>query len=908
MKNTKLGLISVFLLSISSPPVLAQTEAASETADNLRIKPRLGIGHTSSGGGFDGFTRLEGFVPLLQTPGKNLTFLEGRLFLDNDDANLGGNLLLGYRTYSANSDRIWGGYMSYDNRHTGHNTFNQLGLGIESLGTVWDFRVNGYLPIGDTRQGVGDAGVRDIFFRRNFLILEQGQNKEAAMGGWDAEVGAKLARIATDGDLRGYGGLYWYDAEGTSEIWGWRVRLEARPSDNFNLGLSLQNDDLFGTNLVFTVGATFPGSRPQRLTDEDDRVLARFAESVQRTNAIVIDHQDDFQEVPATNPETNEPYIFQHIVLGEMGGEGTFENPFGRVENGLAQTVSDGNDIVYVQPGSNPGIPPFTIPDRVQVLSTGPIQQLDTVETGIVQLPLSGAGLLPTINPGAEASVTMGNRTTLSGFYIPDAGTFGIEGREIDTVTIRDNAIANSTQAGIVLLEATGNVTVTDNSIDTTGGLGNSGFFIGNTAGSVDLNLVRNQIVNTTGDGMGIALFNTEDSTVTLSENILTDNLLNGIGFRLANAVNVNFNINDNTSQNNGSAGLFSELFSNSNSRVTLINNEISYNQFDGISMALADNSEGIVTMTNNNLRGNQEDGIVIGLFADSDEIVTIVDNTLSENQFNGIDVLLSDNSQGTVNVTNNTILNNQFDGIIFTFLDDSRGRVTIVENTLARNQRRGMTVQSTMTAEGEVLIQNNLISDNETLGIAGLMIGDSSLGVTIDNNEIFNNGYHGIGVSIQEAATLRLEITDNRVDRNGFQGVDLNFPQPDGIFIDALNNSMLQLLLERNTVMDNARFGALILAEDQSELFAGVRFNTFTGNPGTLDNANGFVVQTGSLTNLEPESTICLDLSNNTSENGFSLNYTDLDSTFKADTTANNGTISIPQLPVEPLGDCPVP
>lgn len=908
MNTTKLGLISIFLLSLSSPPMLAQTETP-ETATPLRITPRLGIGHTSSGGGFDGFTRLEGFVPLLQTPGETLTFLEGRLFLDNDDANLGGNLILGYRTYNANSHRIWGGYIGYDNRHTGHNTFNQLGLGIESLGTVWDFRVNGYLPIGDTRQGVGDAGVRDIFFRRNFLILEQGQNKEAAMGGWDAEVGAKLAQIGTDGDLRGYGGLYWYDAEGTSEIWGWRVRLEARPSDNFNLGLSLQNDDLFGTNLVFTVGATFPGNRPQGLADEEDQVWARLAESVQRTNAIVIDHQDDFQEIPATNPETGEPYVFQHVVLGEMGGDGTFENPLGTVENGLTQTISDGNDIVYVQPGTNPGIPPFTIPDQVQVLSTGPIQQLDTVERGIVQLPLSGAGVLPTITPGAAASVTMGNQTTLSGFYIPDAGTFAIEGREIDTVTIRENAIANSTQAGIVLLETTGTVTVTDNSIDTTGGLGNSGFFIGNTAGSVDLNLVRNQIVNTTGDGMGIVLFNTEDSTVTVSENVLANNLLNGIGFRLANAVNVNFNIKDNTSQNNGSAGLLSELFSNSNSSVTIINNEISDNQFDGISMALIDDLDGRVTITNNNLRGNQEDGIVMGLFADSDETVTIVDNTLSDNQFNGINLFLRDNAQGRFNITKNTILNNQVDGIIFTFLEDSRGMVTIAENTLTRNQRRGMTVQSTMTAEGEVIIQNNLISDNETLGIAGLMLGNSSLGVTIDNNDIFNNGHHGIGVSIQESATLRLTITDNQVDRNGFQGVDLNFPQPDGIFIDALNNATLQLLLERNTVMDNARFGAFIAAENQSEIFAGVRFNIFTGNPGIVNNPNDFLVQTGAdLINPDPESTICLDLSNNTSENGFSLNYTDPDSTFKADTTANNGAISIPQLPVEPLGDCPVP
>ncbi|MFP4099850.1 right-handed parallel beta-helix repeat-containing protein [Coleofasciculus sp.] len=908
MKNTKLGLISVLLLSISSPPMLAQTEAASETADNLRIKPRLGIGHTSSGGGFDGFTRLEGFVPLLQTPGKNLTFLEGRLFLDNDDANLGGNLILGYRTYSVHSHRIWGGYMSYDNRHTGHNTFNQLGLGIESLGTVWDFRVNGYLPIGDTRQGVGDAGVRDIFFRRNFLILEQGQNKEAAMGGWDAEVGAKLAQIGTDGDLRGYGGLYWYDAEGTSEIWGWRVRLEARPSDNFNLGLSLQNDDLFGTNLVFTVGATFPGSRPQGLTEEDDRVLARVAESVQRTNAIVIDHQDDFQEVSATNPETGEPYIFQHVVLGEMGGDGTFENPFGRVENGLDKTVSDGNDIVYVQPGTNPGIPPFTIPDRVQVLSTGPIQQLDTIERGIVQLPLSDAGVLPTINPGAAASVTMGNRTTLSGFYIPDAGTFGIEGRNIDTVTIRENAIANSTQVGIVLLETTGTVTVTDNSIDTTGGLGNSGFFIGNTAGSINLNLIRNQILNTKGDGMDIILFNAEDSTVTISENIINGNQFNGIGVRLVNAINVKFDVNENTIVSNGSTGLVSELFSNSNSSVTIVNNQISDNQFDGIAMALVDNSDGIVTITNNNLRGNQEDGIIMGLFADSAETVTVLDNTLSDNQFNGIVLFMRDNSQGAFTIANNTILNNQRDGIIFAFLDNSSGMVMIEENTVAINQGRGITVDSTTDTEGEVIIQNNHIFENETLGIAGFMIGESDLDVTIDNNEILNNGHHGIGVSIQESATLRLTITDNRVDRNGFQGITLNLPEPDGIFVDALNNATLQLLLERNTVMDNARFGALILAEDQSELFAGVRFNTFTGNPGTLDNANGFVVQTGSLTNLEPESTICLDLSNNTSENGFSLNYIDLDSTFKADTTANNGTISIPQLPIEPLGDCPVP
>jgi len=433
-KATRIEFISLVLATTISTPVAAQLEeqqtppsTSTETAADLRITPRLGIGHTTSGGGFDGFTRFEGFVPLLQKPGNNLTFIEGRLLLDND-ANLGGNILLGYRTYDPNSRRVWGGYIGYDNRNTGNNTFNQIGLGAESLGEIWDFHVNAYLPIGDKRQAVGDVLLQESFFRENFLILEQQRNREAAMGGFDVEAGARIAQLGREGDLRGYGGLYYYNAEGSPDTLGWRLRLQARPTDYLNLGVSLQNDDLFGTNLVFTVGATFPGTRPQGSISEEESVVARLGESVQRNNAIVIDHQEETNEVAATNPETDEPYVFQHVNLGIAGGDGTFENPVGTVQEGLARTLSDGNDIVYVQSGTNSGIPPFTIPDQVQVLSTGPVQRVETVESDVVQLPLSGAGVLPTITPSAEASVTMGNGTTLSGFDIPKAGTNAIEG------------------------------------------------------------------------------------------------------------------------------------------------------------------------------------------------------------------------------------------------------------------------------------------------------------------------------------------------------------------------------------------------------------------------------------------------------------------------------------------------
>jgi hypothetical protein len=64
------------------------------------------------------------------------------------------------------------------------------------------------------------------------------------------------------------------------------MRLQARPTDYLNLGVSLQNDDLFGTNVVFAVGATFPGTRPASPISEEEAVVARLGESVQRNNAI----------------------------------------------------------------------------------------------------------------------------------------------------------------------------------------------------------------------------------------------------------------------------------------------------------------------------------------------------------------------------------------------------------------------------------------------------------------------------------------------------------------------------------------------------------------------------------------------------------------------------------------------
>ena len=315
-------------LSCISLLLLGSLPGTAQTLNSLKINPRFGVGYSTSGAGFDAFTSFEGFVPLLQTAGSNLTFLEGRLLWSTNNSTLGGNVLLGHRFYNSSDNRIFGGYVSYDNRNTGNAVFNQLGTGFESLGENWDFRINAYIPVGDTRQvveeNVFDTGlsVSAPFFTGNFLSFvgetsrQINRRLEAAMAGFDFEAGAKIANLGDAGYIRGYGGLYYYDANG-SDVLGWRTRLEVRPTDSLRLGLSVQDDATFGTNVVLSVAA-FPGSRPR---GSRNQTLARMGESVARQVNIVVDEQFESETIRdcftvlATNPNTNEPYFFQHVNL-----------------------------------------------------------------------------------------------------------------------------------------------------------------------------------------------------------------------------------------------------------------------------------------------------------------------------------------------------------------------------------------------------------------------------------------------------------------------------------------------------------------------------------------------------------------------------------------------------------------
>jgi len=436
-------------LSDSLPPAVGVEKPDGVLPEPGPVPVRGGLRYTDGGYGNEpGYTSFEGFFPIAQTPGKNLTFAEGRLLLQNNAA-LGTNILLGQRFYNPDADRIYGGYLAYDYRSTGQSDFNQIGVGFETVGADWDLRLNGYFPVGRTRNRVNTFFNNDFRFQGRNLLLGRVEQYESAATVVDLEGGGRL----TDwdgGGLRGYVGTYLVSPAGISSAVGVRGRLELRAADVITLNLGASYDGLFSSQGFVSIGVLFPGvSRPE---GSRPRGLDRMGDQVVRNPAIVVAGPDiagqtvTVEDV-ARNPANGQPYIFTQVNLnGAGGGDGTIENPFGLLADGLVAATGQPNSIVYVQPGTNPGIPAFAIPDNVSVISTAFTQTLPVTSQELnqtipaAQLPLSGQGT----RPGIVGTVTLGNNTLLDGFNIQTTDAPGVVANGIGNAIVRNSAITTT--------------------------------------------------------------------------------------------------------------------------------------------------------------------------------------------------------------------------------------------------------------------------------------------------------------------------------------------------------------------------------------------------------------------------------------------------------------------------------
>ncbi|MBE9139390.1 hypothetical protein IQ254_19685 [Nodosilinea sp. LEGE 07088] len=177
------------LLLAASLPAQAQSvpsptaKPAPEAADRL-VQPRFGVNYQTGAGGFRDFGSAEALIPLGQSPGQNLWFLQGQARLDTV-GGWGSTLLLGYRSLDASQGRIVGGYFGVDVQQADGGTFYQLGAGFERVSQGLELRSNLYLPVGDRTTNTTLAGTP--FFQGYQLLLPT--TRQVAMAGGDVSVG-----------------------------------------------------------------------------------------------------------------------------------------------------------------------------------------------------------------------------------------------------------------------------------------------------------------------------------------------------------------------------------------------------------------------------------------------------------------------------------------------------------------------------------------------------------------------------------------------------------------------------------------------------------------------------------------------------------------------------------------------
>jgi trimeric autotransporter adhesin len=682
----------------SSDKIIIDAKEIIILSSPIRTKSQFGVRFTTQGGGTDAFLGMEGFIPIAQTPGQSLTYLAGRLQVSTENGTLGGNALIGQRFLSHSGRQLLGGYLAYDARNTGNTTFNQLGLGFESLSHAFDLRANAYMPLGNRNQTTGDRGLGNIFFQGNQLNIERLQGVQEALPGLDIELGTHLFKLGKTGSVRGYVGGYYYGGT-ESQFAGFRSRLVARPSDWLTAGLTLQTDSRFDTRLVLSLGMQFPGSGASRSKSIRPDPVNRLSDWPERQDSILVDQYLRRSIEVAVDPETRQPWRFQFVNLGVGTGNGSFEAPTGRLDGVLANTRP--GDVIYVNAGSNPTISGFTIPDNVNVVSTAFITPIQT-QFGFVPLPNGGTGRLPQVN----STITLGNRTFLTGFEIVNSSGIGIQGQNIRDVRLRNNSIRNAEKEGIRLDNVTGEVLIANNQINGTDGdpcgCEAPGILLNNSSGEARASIVDNTVTNTSGSGIAVSTSGTALATANIARN------------------------------------------------------RVSKTGFNAIFAAAEGSGNLTVDITNNQLTGNdasQRAGIGVGTRANGKTTAVIADNQVSgytNPNSDGIRVFAEGNSQTTAAIRNNNLTNNRR-GILVTAGTTSRVQTTIEGNTVTGNLEDGIFVTGGLEQ-----------------GAVG--IGSPQVAAIVRNNRATNNQTSGqgygdvVGMSFSPETRVCLQLSDNQI------------------------------------------------------------------------------------------------------------------------------------------------
>ena len=207
-----------------------------------------GIGHSNN------YTTLEVLFASLYHPGHFVALLvdfRGHHFADNKYAANAG-VIFRYVPKSATFSQLLGWNVYYDFRQGKRGLYNQAGVGLESLGTRWDFRANGYFPVGRTKNK--HVCVYDQYIGNYFMITNK---KEAASVGCNAEVGYYLVN-SDSFSLYAATGPYFLSKTARKTALGGEFRLRPQYKDYVAMNFQASYDPVFQWSFQATLSITLP--------------------------------------------------------------------------------------------------------------------------------------------------------------------------------------------------------------------------------------------------------------------------------------------------------------------------------------------------------------------------------------------------------------------------------------------------------------------------------------------------------------------------------------------------------------------------------------------------------------------------------------------------------------------------
>lgn len=434
-------------------------EPCGSTPKPMRVVTRHiegnGIGYNR------GYTTIEGFFAPYQT-GQWTPFLDIRGHVLND-SQLAANAGFGVR-YLTDS-RVWGINMYYDYRNSNHQHYNQVALGLESLGKIWDFRINGYLPVGAKTSSSYDWEF-DKYVGYNILLKGK---REFAMKGLSYEAGFHIDHFQKF-PLYFAAGPYYLEGKGKN-VWGGQLRGALDLAENIRLEGNSSYDNVFKWIGQGQVSLIIPFGHKKKVHQKKNRSCSTAIALEKR----VLQKVDRFEIIPvsreertgfAIDPTTGQPIVVIHVApYGNSNG--TAASPFHYLRSAL--DIAKSGDIVIVQPGTydaaNENLLNGFTPGNGILLSSSSVSQSVSTQYGRMNLPQStGAVVLTNSRDNTQNDtriLNMADNLSLSGFRFQgsDVATAISSADPVANASISQNTFAIASQNGdcsAIELELTG--------------------------------------------------------------------------------------------------------------------------------------------------------------------------------------------------------------------------------------------------------------------------------------------------------------------------------------------------------------------------------------------------------------------------------------------------------------------